>query len=120
MLKTVLLLCSTVSLSRAFTEGHFKPPIEADVEIVVPCIVDDNGFGGIASVTSFTVSYYEEIEYIPGDDDIETVVRDLELATVDKLLEAAQIKLRSTAIHETITGFQESRRTVGQSRRSTS
>jgi hypothetical protein len=48
-------------------------------------------FGGIASETSFTVRYYEEIEYIPGDDDIETIVRDLELSTVDKLLEAAQI-----------------------------
>jgi hypothetical protein len=91
MLKTVLLLCSTVSLSRAFTEGHFEPPIEEDVEIIVPCIVDYNVFGGIATETSFTVSYYEEIEYIPGDDDIETIVRELDLATVNKLLKAAQI-----------------------------
>lgn len=91
--KSVLLVCAatTTSLSHAITEGHFEPPSEEDVDILVPCIVDENGFGGEASQTSFLVRYYQEVEYIAGDGDIDSIVRDLELATVDLLLEAAQI-----------------------------
>ena len=71
--------------------GHFEAPVEQDVINPDACVIDSSGFGGSSSSNSFTVSYYQEIEYVPFPETIEDIIKDVETATVDAMLASAQI-----------------------------
>jgi hypothetical protein len=73
-------------------DGHFEPPIEDNVINPAVCLLDASGFGGSTSSNSFTVEYYQEMEFLPtGPDSITDIIKDIDSATVDVMLAANQI-----------------------------
>lgn len=74
-----------------YSDDHFDPPSEEDVEVYQACIPND-GFGGQASDDSITIKYYQEITFSTVGPAFGTdIVKDVETATLDELLKASRI-----------------------------
>ena len=82
---------------------HREPPTQLNVYNDPFCQVDENGFGGFFSETSFRINYYQEIEFLSTTTSstttndtttstiVDGIVRDLELSIVNLLLKSNQV-----------------------------